>query len=241
MEHRHLEELIAVERHYWWHVAKRALVAQVLAQWCPPPAKLVEGGVGGGANLVYWQELGYTVKGLDVMAESVRYCEEVLRCDVQLHDLQDPWPFASGSADVIVTLDTLEHVEDPVRALRCAADVLAPGGLIILSVPAGQYLMGPWDEMAGHYRRYSAKLLCGHAREADLEVQWKSHWNAIGLPAAAPIRLYERIRGRSRRPEFPRTSPRLNELLVWIAGVERRLMRWVSLPIGLSMIGVLRK
>src|SRR3954464_12126816 len=50
MDPKHLEELIAVERGYWWHVAKRELVLEVLGRHFPPPARLVEGGIGGGAH-----------------------------------------------------------------------------------------------------------------------------------------------------------------------------------------------
>ncbi|HEV2740903.1 MAG TPA: methyltransferase domain-containing protein [Candidatus Elarobacter sp.] len=44
-------------------------------------------------------------------------------------------PFAPGSFDIVCHSDTLEHVEQPVAALRECRRVLAPGGSVALTVP----------------------------------------------------------------------------------------------------------
>src|SRR6185437_13474935 len=142
MDSRHLDELIAVERGYWWHIAKRELVTEILRRHFPPPARLVEGGVGGGANLVTFRDLGYRVSGFDLMPESVAHCRTLGINDVRTHDLQQPWPIEDGPASVVVMLDVIEHVPDPVAVLRNAASTLAPDGGIVLTVPAIPALMG---------------------------------------------------------------------------------------------------
>jgi hypothetical protein len=76
MDPRHLDELKALEEHYWWHVSKRALVTELLEAYAPRTGRLVEGGIGGGGNLRHFQSLGYRVTGLEVMAEAVRHCRE---------------------------------------------------------------------------------------------------------------------------------------------------------------------
>lgn len=49
--------------------------------------------------------------------------------------LPGPLPFRSGAFDVVVTLETIEHVLDPDGLLQEARRVLAPGGALILSTP----------------------------------------------------------------------------------------------------------
>ena len=44
-------------------------------------------------------------------------------------------PFRTGAADAVICKDVLEHVADPVRAIREMHRVLKPGGLLYCSVP----------------------------------------------------------------------------------------------------------
>ena len=58
MDPKHLDELIAIERNYWWHVAKRELVIELLDRFAPPPGLLIEAGIGGGGNLWHYVNKG---------------------------------------------------------------------------------------------------------------------------------------------------------------------------------------
>ncbi len=241
MDPGHLDELIAIERTYWWHVAKRELVLEVLRRECPPPGLLVEGGLGGGANLLAFQEAGYGVRGFDLMSEAVAHCRQAALPDVHEQDLQEPWPVQPGTARAVVLLDVIEHVPEPTKVLAHAAAALSSDGAVVLTVPANERLMGPWDRMLGHYRRYSRKMLEAEAGKAGLRVAWVSHWNAFTLPAALIVRGREKREGAARTAEFPKVSPTVNRVLIGMARVERRAMRWATLPTGLSLVAVLRR
>lgn len=241
MDPKHLEELIAVENGYWWHVAKRELVLQVLRRHFPAPARLIEGGIGGGANLLAYRAEGYEVSGFDVMPDAVTHCRSLGVENVRVHDLEQPWPVEGPPARVVVLLDVIEHVAQPVDVLRNAAATLDKNGGIVVTVPAIPALMGPWDRMLGHHRRYSRRLLREQAVEAGLRVDWLSSWNAFTLPAAVAVRMMEKVGRSSRTAEFPRVSPRLNRLLIALARTERRVITATCVPMGLSLIGVLKR
>jgi SAM-dependent methyltransferase len=147
---------------------------------------------------------------------------------------------APRSARVVVLLDVLEHMADPVQVLKHAANVLAPGGGIILTVPAHRWLYGGWDRSLGHCRRYTPRELRQHAEAALLRVSWLSYWNAFSLPAAIAVRGYQRCVPREVRPDFPRVSPAVNRLLLGLASVERWCLQRFRSPLGLSLVGVLR-
>jgi SAM-dependent methyltransferase len=241
MDPQHLDELIALEKSYWWHIAKRELVLKVLRDYFPPPGLLVEGGVGGGANLCAFRDLGYEVRGFDLMQASVDHCHALGLPDVRVHDLEEPWPIERASARAVVMLDVIEHVPDPVKVLRNAREALTPGGGLVVTVPACPSLMGPWDKMLGHYRRYSGRMFRDHAREAGLRVAWLSHWNSFTLPAAILIRTAEKFIGQRRAVEFPRVSRPVNSMLINLARLERRAMRVMPIASGLSLVGVLEQ
>jgi 2-polyprenyl-3-methyl-5-hydroxy-6-metoxy-1,4-benzoquinol methylase len=61
--------------------------------------------------------------------------------------------------DVVVMHDVLEHIEDDGAAVEQLRALLAPGGTLILSVPALPALFGYHDEQLGHHRRYTRTSL----------------------------------------------------------------------------------
>jgi hypothetical protein len=72
--------------------------------------------------------------------------------------------------DAIVLHDVLEHIEDDTAAVQRLDDLLAPGGMVVVSVPALPSLFGLHDELLGHHRRYTAATLRSVlARSFDIE------------------------------------------------------------------------
>ena len=241
MESAHLDQLIQLEESYWWHVAKRNWATQLLTQFVPPPSRIIEGGIGAAGNLLSWQQLGYQVAGLDCMPESIEHaCKKGLN-NVHQHDLHQPWPVEHSSAEAIVLLDVLEHLQDPVLALRNAAQCLTATGKIIFTVPAYPFLFSDWDERLGHFRRYTASTLQLHAREAGLRVVKLSHWNSFTLPAACVLRVIRKVFPSPTGTEFPKVSPWVNRTLIRVAEMEKRLSNKLDIPFGLSLVGVLAK
>ena len=81
-------------------------------------------------------------------------------------DDQDPY-------DLVCAFEVLEHLEDDVAALSSWRSLVAPGGHILLSMPAWQERFNHWDKMVGHYRRYSpdqCRDVLTTAGFADVEV-----------------------------------------------------------------------
>ncbi len=91
-------------------------------------------------------------------------------------------PFPEGYFECIVCADVLEHLVDPAAALRKLARVLAPGGLIIVSIPNVRFhevvsllVSGGWPYAdAGildstHLRFFTRSELGGLMRSAGLE------------------------------------------------------------------------
>lgn len=241
MDPSHLQELVELEDNYWWHVAKRKLVTRLLKKHCPPPGRLVEGGVGSGRNLVEFSELGYDVTGFDLMPESVTHVRNRGIEDVRVHDLGQPWPVEPKSIRAVVLLDVLEHVEFPIEVLKHVYDSLADDGAVVITVPAHPWLYSRWDEQLGHFRRYTVKEFRSHASQAGFRVQWLNYWNSFTLPAAIAVRGWEKLFPKREQPDFPEVSPLTNRALLTAAAAERWCGAHVSIPSGLSLAGVLRK
>lgn len=61
--------------------------------------------------------------------------------------------------DTILYIDVLEHIEQDTRELNAAAELLSPGGYLLVLAPAWECLMSPFDRAIGHFRRYNRRTL----------------------------------------------------------------------------------
>ena len=237
----HLQELIDLEDTYWWHRAKRELVIQLVKKHFPPPGRVLEGGIGSSRTLLELRTAGYKVAGLDIMPEAVAHAHSRGLDDVQHHDLMQNWPVAPESLTAVLLLDVIEHISDPIAVLRHAASALKSGGGVIVTVPAYPWLYGDWDRELGHYRRYTPKELRRQVAAAGLSLATLSYWNSFTLPPAVAVRSYQRCFPQDRPASFPRVSESTNRLLGWLAAKEREWMQRLSVPFGLSLVGVCKK
>jgi SAM-dependent methyltransferase len=85
--------------------------------------------------------------------------------------------------DVVCAFEVLEHIEDDLAAVRAWSARLRPGGTLLMSVPANPARYGAWDQMVGHYRRYTTRTLGSVLESAGLEHLVIEHYGA-GLGTA---------------------------------------------------------
>ncbi|HSY48427.1 MAG TPA: glycosyltransferase [Thermoanaerobaculia bacterium] len=83
----------------------------------------------------------------------------------------DAVDLASYAFDTVLCINVLEHTTDDAAALRRANRLLAPGGRIIIFVPAGKDLFGTLDQGIGHQRRYDKDELVAMLQTAGFEVE----------------------------------------------------------------------
>jgi len=81
----------------------------------------------------------------------------------------------------VVSYNVLEHIEDHVGALRSMAQLVRPGGRIVLIVPAFMFAMSQVDIATGHVRRYTRKTMRAALTEAGLQVEKLHYANMLGL------------------------------------------------------------
>jgi SAM-dependent methyltransferase len=109
-----------------------------------------------------------------------------------VQDMMQPLthPELRGWATHAVCTEVLEHLADPVTALRHARDVLAPGSRLVLTVPSGP--MSAFDRHIGHLRHFSAGSLAATLDEAGFEL---TEVHGAGFPFFNLYRLAVIARG----------------------------------------------
>ena len=83
--------------------------------------------------------------------------------------------------DSVVLMNVLEHIRDDMAALAALASRLAPGGRMVVLVPACQWAFGPTDERLGHFRRYDKPGARKVFVQAGLRVVFQRYYNFAGL------------------------------------------------------------
>lgn len=82
--------------------------------------------------------------------------------------------------DSVVAINVLEHIEDDAGALRSLAELVVPGGTIVLWVPGYQQLYGEFDRRVGHVRRYTPATVSDAVLRAGLQVELAKPVNLLG-------------------------------------------------------------
>ena len=85
------------------------------------------------------------------------------------------------SADTVVLVNVLEHIEDDRAALAHIFRILKPGGHLLIFVPALGFLMSKFDLMLGHFRRYHRRDLMGKVTESGGEVLVCRYFDLAGI------------------------------------------------------------
>lgn len=161
----------------------------------------------------------------------------------------DQLPFPDRSFDLVTAFDVLEHTDDDARVLEELTRVTSPGGALAMTVPAYQWMWGRQDEISGHRRRYSTRLLRQRVATAGLRLERLTPFNTLLFPAAAVIRLLRR-QGQPQpncgapalESDFSMVGPGpLNNALAILFGTERLWLRRWDFPVGVSLFALARR
>ena len=133
--------------------------------------------------------------------------------------------------DTIVLSNVLEHIPDDAAAVRRFRQILAPGGRVLVLVPALPQLFGAIDEAVGHYRRYTQPALRKVLEENGFELERLEWMNLVGIPGWF---LNSRLLRRRAVPKF--------QLKVYdrFAPLFAMAESQVKLPVGMSLFAVAR-
>jgi 2-polyprenyl-3-methyl-5-hydroxy-6-metoxy-1,4-benzoquinol methylase len=134
--------------------------------------------------------------------------------------------------DTVVLLDVLEHIEDDVALLARLRARLAPGGHLIVKVPAMPSLYSPMDEAIGHWRRYDKSGLSAVVAGAGLELVQIWSFNAAAVPG-----WWWNGRARKLRSPPKEQVALFNRLVPML----RPLDRFARLFCGISLFAVARR
>ena len=231
----HVEE----DRRHWYFRGRLAVLLAVLERALPPPPRrLVELGCGTGNVL---QALGRFGEAVGVERDpELRAVGQAAGLDIRAGALPDEVPLPEGSADAVLLLDVIEHLDDDLAGVRAARRAARPGGVVMLTVPAYAWLWSGHDVALGHRRRYTAGRLRAVLTAAGLCVEHVGYFNTLLFPAIAAVRLAKRLAGGGGH-DLHRPPEVVNDALTRLFALERHVALRPGLPFGSSVLAVARR
>jgi SAM-dependent methyltransferase len=236
--------LAAVERDHFWFATRREVVRDVLRDAVPDLGRraLFDVGCGSGGLLEFLGASGVPLAGAcDAYPESLALVRRRVAAPLLLVDEGRLPPLAPGYT-LLSLCDVLEHVDDDIGTLRHLFDVLEPGGVVVVTVPAHPFLFDEMDTVAHHRRRYRRAELGDKLQAAGFEIRRLAHFMAPLVPLVALRWLVRALPRRGsameRRLGELRVTPVLNGLMRAGLRLERPLVRAGYLPFGSSLIAV---
>jgi glycosyltransferase involved in cell wall biosynthesis len=153
---------------------------------------------------------------------------EVARVDVER---AGDFTALAGRFDTVLCLNVLEHVADPLQALRNMRSALEPGGKLVLYVPHGRGLYSSLDEVLGHRCRYDRAMLARELADAGFALVEQRFFNRAAVPGWW-------WNGRIlKRRSFSRVQLKLFDLAVPVLRLVDRLLPWN----GLGLVAIARR
>jgi SAM-dependent methyltransferase len=231
----------AEDRH-WWYRGRRTVLDGVIAGLAlPSGARILDAGCGSGRNMVELARHG-TVTGIELSNTSVELARargvgEVLEGSIL------ELPFADDSFELAVSLDVIEHLQDDLAALRELRRAVAPGGALLVTVPAYQWLWSGHDVINHHHRRYTRRSLRAVAERAGWRQVRTTYFNSLLLPVAIVLRVLDRFNRKTTESSLDLWVPPepFNWLLERPLALEAALIaRGGRIPAGLSLLAVFR-
>jgi 2-polyprenyl-3-methyl-5-hydroxy-6-metoxy-1,4-benzoquinol methylase len=199
-------------------------------------ARVLEIGAGIG-NITVWLLPRDTWVASDINPNYIHYLKNLMAAkpylEVEKVDVERSADFAglAGRFDTVICLNVLEHVGDPLLALRNMRSALAPGGQLVLYVPHGQSLYSSLDEVLGHRCRYDRAMLERELAATGFELVRASFFNRAAVPGWW-------WNGKVlRRRSFSRVQLKLFDLAVPLLRLVDRLLPWR----GLGLVAIARR
>ncbi|UCD30551.1 MAG: class I SAM-dependent methyltransferase [Planctomycetota bacterium] len=237
-------EMFQLEERYWWFVAKHNILMNLINRFLKPSSQYVprvcDIGCGCGALLKRLTDK-YQAIGIDASPLARAFCQQ-RGLEVQEGELPDAIPLESNSLDAVVLSDVLEHIEDDRAAVAAVTRMLRPGGLLLCTVPAHQWLWSKRDEFHHHYRRYGYWQYKRLFQSLSLTTEILSFYNVATFPAMIIMRLATKFFGEKHAgPDIPVVSVPINTLLTCIFEAEKIFLPIMTFPVGASLISVHRQ
>jgi len=242
MENKIFQKMLKLESSHWWFVARRKIIQKAINNLdLPRNIRILDAGCGNGDNLSLLSTFGDLV-AFEKNEYALKTAKSKKIGEIYKAELPDKLPnTVKTNFDLIVLLDVLEHIDDDSKSLTTVRKLMNNKGIILITVPAFQWLWSEHDVIHHHKRRYSKSELREKLDSSGFRIKYISYFNTLLFPFALVERIGQKIFSPSNPEILELPNSKINFLLEKIFSLEAIFMNKISLPFGLSLVAIAEK
>ncbi len=238
------EEYAHYQSDHWWFLGRKKIILSLLSRFLGEGTNsrsILDIGCGTGVMLDSLQHYGKAM-GIDMSDRALFFSNKITSAPLIQAEFTS-LPFKGQSFDLVCAFDVLEHLDHDSDCVREAYRLCRPGGSVLVTVPAFQFLWGIQDVVSHHKRRYSQKEIINLLKRNGFYPVFSSYFNTFLFPVIAFVRLFSRLKKtQNRHSDLDIQTPQLlNRMLTRLFGFERFLLKYFRFPFGVSLICLAQK
>jgi SAM-dependent methyltransferase len=243
MQNSEYKNIYANEQSHFYYIATHNLIFSLISRYSNTSSKLsiLDAGCGTGLLGQKLSKFGNVI-GIDSHPLAVSYTKKrgasVVKGNIE------SLPFSNCSFDIVTCIDVLyhKHVSDDKRAIKEFFRVLKPGGVLVLRVPAFDWLYTRHDVVVQTRRRYYKQELHNKLNDAGLDVKKLSYIHLILLlPAILGVLSRFFIKYKPPVSSIGTIPSFLNRIVVILLTAEVWMLKYINIPCGVGLVAVAAK
>ncbi len=243
MQDEEITQLSKFEDNYWWNQGRRRILCDLLYKQINgrKNLKILDVGCGSGGTSTAFLQFGQ-VTGTDFSSLALKFAKNRGLTNVVKSSVTSI-PFSSEKFDIITVLDVIEHVKEDNLVLNEIWRMLKPNGIVVVTVPAFQFLWSEHDVASMHVRRYNNSSIVKVINESKFKIIKISYFVTFLFPFIAMYRLLikRKIKEKKAECDFIEFPKLINSFFEKIMRVENKLLKKINFPFGLSIVCLAQK
>ena len=221
---------------HWWFQARKKIIGSIISKNFKRKLNILDFGSGSGVNIKMLSKFGF-VNIYEPHLKTTKYLKLKYQNAKKFKVLKK---IGKNKFDLIILADVLEHIRYDKKELKKLSENLNKNGHILITVPAYKFLFSIKDKILGHHRRYNKNQISSLFKNFDTIKL--THFNFFLFVPISLIIIFFKILNINFIKKVE-SSPNFftNKILFSIFMIEKKLIQFLDLPFGISLLGLFKK
>ena len=221
---------------HWWFQARKKIIENIIDKNFKNKLNILDFGSGSGVNIQMLSKFGF-VNIYEPHSETRNFLRLKYKNKKKFRVIEN---LNNRKFDLIILADVLEHIKNDKKKLKELNKNLNKNGYILITVPAFKFLYTVKDKILGHYRRYNKNQILELFKNFHtIKITYFNFF--LFLPISLIIIYYKIFNINFIKKVESSPNFLVNKILFFIFMIEKKLIQFLNLPFGISLLGLFKK